>query len=254
MEIRACLNRWVPPRTTSHFNYYCCFGRVHVKTAVIILTVLLCLALLFETIFYLAGSSHSMLSPTGYYFMEIVEAISVIGMIAALKTGQSIFMWPFMLLQFVIVTGLLIVDLICLITVFFPSNPYRDIFENERVTDEIPNGVIRLRALASLLVYGIASCSWIWGLTVTLACHRYFDDVNDAKALRMRRNRIANMDIHVRGPIVRPSIPSPSQRTYELNMNAADSFANPNFAPEDSDEEGKGKNPFEQQQGSANIV
>lgn len=242
------------PQLTNKFNYYCCGGRVHVKTAVAIITALLCLALLLEIIFYLTESSHGALSPTGHYFLEVIEAISVIGLIAALKTGQSIFMWPFMVLQFLIVTGLLIVDLICFITIFFPSNPYRDIFENERVTDEISNGVIRLRAFMSLAVYGIASCSWIWGLTVTLACHRYFDDLNEAKALRKRRNRVANVDIRVRRPIVRPPSQSTSQRTNELNTDGVDSFSNPNFVPEDSDEEGKDKNPFEQRPGSANNI
>uniref|UniRef100_A0A0M3HY72 Uncharacterized protein n=1 Tax=Ascaris lumbricoides TaxID=6252 RepID=A0A0M3HY72_ASCLU len=138
-----------------------------------------------------------------------------------------------------------LVSIICLQTFFFPQSAYREIFAKGLSSEgDENNGAIRLRAIISFHFYFFAAIVESWALTITLACHRYFDEVNEAREQRMRRNRNYDSRNH--------ASTSGNQRSG-LDHIAPDSFDNPNYSLPDSDGE-DGPKPFQEHDGKTAIV
>ncbi|VDM36582.1 unnamed protein product [Toxocara canis] len=232
-----CLNNYLPQKATTNLRHYCFCNRIHVKTGLLAIICMVAAIEFLEMVVFIVDKL-PITSPWQIFF-EILEAVCFLGLVTAYKTQRSIFMWPFMVSQFLAVMATVLIAIICLLTFVLPRSAYRGMFTNPGIEDEEGNGDVRVRALVSFLFYCLAGILEGWALTITLACHRYFDEVNEARERRMRRNR--NFDPRGQGP------------SSGGHVIAPDSFDNPNYTLPDSDGE-EGSGPFQQQRGKPAIV
>uniref|UniRef100_A0A915C609 Uncharacterized protein n=1 Tax=Parascaris univalens TaxID=6257 RepID=A0A915C609_PARUN len=239
----GCLDGCLPHAATTNLRHYCCFGRIHVKTGLLAIISIVAVVEILEIVLFITGK-YSV--PSGWQiFFEILEAVCFFSLISAYKTQRSLFLWPFMVSQFLVVMGVSLVSIICLQTFFFPQSAYREIFAKglSSETDE-NNGAIRLRAIISFHFYFFSAIVESWALTITLACHRYFDEINEAREQRMRRNRNYDSGNHAS---------TTGNQRRAIDRVAPDSFDNPNYSLPDSDGE-DGPKPFQEHDGKTVIV
>uniref|UniRef100_A0A0N5AHY1 Lysosomal cobalamin transporter n=1 Tax=Syphacia muris TaxID=451379 RepID=A0A0N5AHY1_9BILA len=177
--------------------------------------------------------------------------MSIVGLIAAIRTEQPIFLWPFLITQFLVLISLLLLTLISYVVVIFPSSDYWSLFVSDDEKDG-PKINVRLKALLACILYGIGDTYEIWIISVGLACHRYFDDMIEQKEERLRKSRNRLPQPIAKKPKL-PEVRTQLPYTAAAGAGGQTNFTNPAFVIEDSDDE-RDSPPFPQNSGKRQIT
>uniref|UniRef100_A0A7E4W6C6 MARVEL domain-containing protein n=1 Tax=Panagrellus redivivus TaxID=6233 RepID=A0A7E4W6C6_PANRE len=195
------------PRRPGTGHHYVFDGKVHVRVAaLLIITVRVFLTIVFA-LHYLTSNEYGYKRLDATY--EIVEFLTVTMLVIGFVRKESIWMWPFMAVEFTWVIVVIIMATIGLVGLIFPPSTTQSIVF-------VPS--LRLALLAYL--FAILSSIEIY---VMLACNRYFDDEKTYRQAPTARPIIRNQ---ARPSSSNASVPGPNTDHT--------SFQNPNFIPDNA--------------------
>ncbi|VBB26377.1 unnamed protein product [Acanthocheilonema viteae] len=216
-----CLKSNLPPRNHATPQYYTCFGRVHVQTALQLIIIVTFAWDTFRWIDFIVNRGITF----GWIeiFAEICNALFGISLIIAYCFKSASFLLPYLFLQLFTLVASMILFCVSVLTIIWPKNSWAPSFHTYPPTKA---STIRLNAL----IYAISPLTFalmlIWVIRVLFACYVYFSDRKKAESSFPINN----------GPTTGVTITSPTAvavACISTNSTSSTTFSNPNFILQD---------------------
>ncbi|VDM07576.1 unnamed protein product [Wuchereria bancrofti] len=232
-----CLKSNLPPRNHTTPQYYTCFGRVHVQTALQLIIIVTFAWDIFRWIDFIVNRGITF----GWIeiFAEICNALFGISLIIAYCFKSASFLLPYLFLQLFTLVASMILFCVSILTIIWPKNSWASSFHTYPSTKA---SSIRLNAL----IYAISPLTFtlmlIWVIRVLFACYVYFSDRKKAELsfpIVAIQNNGPSAGITITSPTDPSNVPATTAAapavTYISPTNSAPptTFSNPNFTPQD---------------------
>ncbi|KAL3991121.1 putative integral membrane protein [Acanthocheilonema viteae] len=220
-----CLKSNLPPRNHATPQYYTCFGRVHVQTALQLIIIVTFAWDTFRWIDFIVNRGITF----GWIeiFAEICNALFGISLIIAYCFKSASFLLPYLFLQLFTLVASMILFCVSVLTIIWPKNSWAPSFHTYPPTKA---STIRLNAL----IYAISPLTFalmlIWVIRVLFACYVYFSDRKKAES------SFPIVSIQNNGPTTGVTITSPTAvavACISTNSTSSTTFSNPNFILQD---------------------
>uniref|UniRef100_A0A915PGB4 MARVEL domain-containing protein n=1 Tax=Setaria digitata TaxID=48799 RepID=A0A915PGB4_9BILA len=231
----------LPPRNRSTPQYYTCFGRVHVQTALQLIIIVTFAWDIYRWIDFIGN--RNVLFGWVEIFAEICNALFGISLIIAYCFKSAFFLLPYLFLQLFTLVALMILLCVSVLTIIWPKNSWAPSFHTYPQTKP---STIRLNALLYALSPLTFALMLIWVIRVLFACYVYFSDQKKAEAtfpVVTIQNNGPDTDITIASSNepsdVTTTIKTMPIADIPIKSTAPVTFSNPNFILQDEDNENR---------------
>ncbi|CAG9530424.1 unnamed protein product [Cercopithifilaria johnstoni] len=211
-----CLKSNLPPRNHTTPQYYTCFGRMHVQTALQLIIIVTFAWDIFRWIDFIVNQGITF----GWIeiFAEICNALFGISLTIAYCFKSASFLLPYLFFQLFTLVASMILFCVSFLTIIWPKNSWAPSFHTYPPTKA---STIRLNAI----IYAISPLTFalmlMWVIRVLFACY------NNGPAT----------GVTITSPTGPNSAPTVAVTCISTNLTSSTTFSNPNFTLQDENGE-----------------